>query len=135
MILQDGLNLTDELNCTGIIRIKEFSRVQVRFLMLNAICLTSLQNIQQYLILPVFLIVDANGFLLAFETNLTKFRHKRLIYVSTNQMIIHKLMRIKQNCYDKVPFNLITLNILSKLKHLGESIPSFRVASNTFHFI
>ena len=78
MILQDGLNLTDELNCAEIIGIKEFSRMQVRFLMLNTMCLTSLHNIQQDLIyfIPVFfLIVDADDFLLAFEINCTEFQH------------------------------------------------------------
>ena len=58
-------DLTDELNCTGIIGIKEFSRVQVRFLMLNTISLITLHNIQQDLIdfVPVFfVIVDANRF-------------------------------------------------------------------------
>ena len=39
-------DLTDELNSTGIIGIKEFSRVQVRFLMLNTICLTSLHIVK-----------------------------------------------------------------------------------------
>ena len=70
--------MTDELNCAGIIGIKEFSRMQVRFLMLNTMCLTSLHNIQQDLIyfIPVFfLIVDADDFLLAFEINCTEFQH------------------------------------------------------------
>ena len=70
--------MTDELNCAGIIGIKEFSCMQVRFLMLNTMCLTSLHNIQQDLIyfIPVFfLIVDADDFLLAFEINCTEFQH------------------------------------------------------------
>ena len=58
--------------------IKEFSRVQVRFLMLNTMCLTSLHNIQQDLInfIPVFssLLMQVIFFLLL-EINCTEFRH------------------------------------------------------------
>ena len=52
--------------------------MQVRFLMLNTMCLTSLHNIQQdfiYFIPVFFLIVDADDFLLAFEINCTEFQH------------------------------------------------------------
>ena len=68
------LNLTDKLNYTGIIGTKEFFRVQVRFLMLNTMCLANLHNIQQDLIdfIPVFssLLMQMIFFLLLKQTYL-----------------------------------------------------------------
>ena len=77
--------------CTGIIGIKEFSRVQVRFLMLNTMCLTSLYNIQQDLInfIPGFSsLLMQMIFFLAFETNCTEFRHA--LFPRERDLYIHE---------------------------------------------
>ena len=69
-------DLIEELNCTGIIGIKEYSRVQVRLLMLNTISLITLHNIQQDLIdfIPVILsLLMPIDFLLASEINCNEF--------------------------------------------------------------
>ena len=83
-------DLTDELNCTGIIGIKEFSHMQVRFLMLNTICLSSLHNIQQYLIdfIPVSLIFDTDDFFLVSETTFTELRHT--LFPCEHALCIHE---------------------------------------------
>ena len=88
--------------CPGIIGIKQFSRVQVRFLMLNTMCLASLHNIQQDLInfIPVFssLLMQMIFFLLLKQTvpnfDTRNFRAS-VIYIYTNPMIMYELMRIR----------------------------------------
>ena len=59
--------------------------------MLNTMCLASLHNIQQDLInfIPFFfLIVDADDFLFAFETNCTEFRHT--LFPRERDLYIHE---------------------------------------------
>ena len=89
-------------NCTGIIVIKEFSPVQGRLFMLNTMCLTSLHNIQQdssnlipvlsSLLMPMifFLLLKQNV-----RNSDTRYFRASMIYVSTNPMVIHELMRIR----------------------------------------
>ena len=88
--------------CIGIIGIKEFSRVQVRFLMLNTMCLTSLHNNQQDLInfIPVFssLLMQVIFFLLlkhSVPNSDMRYFCASLIYKYTNPMVMYKLMRIR----------------------------------------
>ena len=50
-----------------------------------------------------FLIIDADDFFLAFETNCTEFRQalfprERDLYIYTNPMVMYELMRISHTC-------------------------------------
>ena len=76
--------------------------MQVRFLMLNTMCLTSLHNIQQDLInfILVFssLLMQMIFFLLLKQTvpnsDMRYFRAS-VIYIYTNPMVMYELMRIR----------------------------------------
>ena len=76
--------------------------MQVRFLMLNTMCLTSLHNIQQDLInfIPGFssLLMQMIFFLLLKQTvpnSDTCYFRARVIYIYTNPMVTYELMRIR----------------------------------------
>ena len=78
--------------------------MQVRFLMLNTMCLTSLHNIQQDLIsfIPFFssLLMQMIFFLLLKQTvpnSDTRYFRASVIYIYTNPMVMYKLMRFRHN--------------------------------------
>ena len=95
-------------NSQEIINLPSFQlhqRVQVRFLMLNTMCLTSLHNIQQDLInLYHFfssLLMQMIFFLLLKQTVLnsdTRYFRASMIYIYTNPMVMYELMRIRHTC-------------------------------------
>ena len=81
--------------------------MQVRFLMLNTMCLTSLHNIQQDLInfIPFFssLLMQMIFILLLKQTvpnSDTRYFHASVIYIYTNPMVMYELMRIRHNTHD-----------------------------------
>ena len=78
--------------------------MQVRFLMLNTMCLTSLHNIQQDLInfIPRFssLLMQMIFFLLLKQTvpnSDTRYFRASVIYMYTNPVVMYELMRIRHN--------------------------------------
>ena len=109
--------------------------MQVRFLMLNTMCLTSLHNIQADLInfIPVFssLLMQMIFFLLLKQTvpnSDTRYFPASVIYIYTNPMVMYELMRIRHRtgkerlCHDMIMYRDTGFSIRYALQYFSHEL-------------
>ena len=130
--------------CTRIIGIKEFSRLQVRFLMLNTMCLTSLHNIQLDLInfIPGFssLLMQMIFFLLLKQTvpnSDTRYFRASVIYRYRNQMVMYELMTISHRGWRHLCKNRFWpfLRMSDKYRQITTLLPKYYFTEHYLPFV